>query len=119
MFCLGKSAGWIATPTCNIQFNTDPSSHDDWINNPPEINTDITPTPGPPPVARPPANERVPHGSGGRLNGKETSIVIAVVVAFILVVGEEFLNEVRLFMNIQGRVKLLVYFFKGQSMMLV
>ncbi|GFY86784.1 hypothetical protein Acr_05g0004230 [Actinidia rufa] len=44
--CSGKSAGWIATPTCNIQFNTDPSSHDDWINNPPEINTDITPAPG-------------------------------------------------------------------------
>ncbi|CAL5364770.1 unnamed protein product [Camellia sinensis] len=37
--CLGKWAGWIATPTCNIQFNMDPV-HDDWIN-PPEIDTNV------------------------------------------------------------------------------
>ncbi|CAL5338209.1 unnamed protein product [Camellia sinensis] len=37
--CLGKWAGWIATPTCNIQFNMDPV-HDDWIN-PLEIDTNM------------------------------------------------------------------------------
>ncbi|KAI8011631.1 Cysteine-rich repeat secretory protein 38 [Camellia lanceoleosa] len=37
--CLGKWVGWIATPTCNIQFNIDPV-HDDWIN-PLEIDTNV------------------------------------------------------------------------------
>ena len=93
-FCLGKWAGWIGTPTCNVQFNMDPVDHDDWINNPPEINTDISlvntdrsPAPAPPPVVRPLANQTTPSGGGGRRNGKETSVVIAVVVAFILVAG--------------------------------
>ncbi|GFZ18939.1 hypothetical protein Acr_27g0006780 [Actinidia rufa] len=86
--CSGKWAGWIGTPTCNVQFNMDPVDHDDWINNPPEINTDISPAqpPAPSPVVRPPANQTT-RGSGGRLNGKEKGVVIAVVVAFILVVG--------------------------------
>ena len=66
----------------------DPVDHDDWINNPPEINTDISPAQAPAasPVVRPPANQTT-RGSGGRLNGKEKGVVIAVVVAFILVVG--------------------------------
>ena len=70
----------------------DPVDHDDWINNPPEINTDISPAPArppppSPPVVQPPENQTTPRGGGGRLNGKEISVVIAVVVAFILVVG--------------------------------
>ncbi|GFZ18938.1 hypothetical protein Acr_27g0006770 [Actinidia rufa] len=90
--CSGKWAGWIGTPTCNIQFNMDPVDHDDWINNPPEINTDISTAPAslpppPLPMVRSPANQTTPRGGGGRLNGKETGVVIAVVVAFILVVG--------------------------------
>ncbi|RVW32360.1 Cysteine-rich receptor-like protein kinase 24 [Vitis vinifera] len=40
--CLGQWAGWLATPTCNIQFNMDPV-HEDWVNGP-YINTDITPS---------------------------------------------------------------------------
>ncbi|PSR87824.1 Cysteine-rich receptor-like protein kinase [Actinidia chinensis var. chinensis] len=86
--CSGKWAGWIGTPTCNVQFNMDPVDHDDWINNPPEINTDISPAQAPAasPVVRPPANQTT-RGSGGSLNGKEKGVVIAVAVAFILVVG--------------------------------
>ncbi|PSS30588.1 Cysteine-rich receptor-like protein kinase [Actinidia chinensis var. chinensis] len=85
--CSGKWAGWIATPTCSIQFNIDPIDHDDWMNNPPEINTDISPALGASPVVGPSENGHPPHDGRGRLNGKETSIVVAVVVSFILTVG--------------------------------
>ncbi|GFY86777.1 hypothetical protein Acr_05g0004160 [Actinidia rufa] len=85
--CSGKWAGWIATPTCSIQFNMDPIDHDDWMNNPPEINTDISPALGASPAVGPSEYGRPPHGGRGRLNGKETSIVIAVVVSFIPIVG--------------------------------
>lgn len=44
--CLGRWAVWIATPTCNIQFNMDPV-HDDWLNDPPYVNT-VTALEGPP-----------------------------------------------------------------------
>eukprot|EP00261_Vitis_vinifera_P010338 XP_002280493.1 PREDICTED: cysteine-rich receptor-like protein kinase 26 [Vitis vinifera] len=56
--CLGQWAGWLATPTCNIQFNMDPV-HEDWVNGP-YINTDITPssTLAPLPVAENDAGSR-------------------------------------------------------------
>ncbi|KAF7129967.1 hypothetical protein RHSIM_Rhsim10G0068300 [Rhododendron simsii] len=83
--CLGKWAGWIATPTCNIQFNMDPV-HEDWINNPQEINTDIS---SPAPEVRPAADEG--GLGGGRGGGKESSVVVGVGLgvsfAGIVVVG--------------------------------
>ncbi|KAL6324590.1 hypothetical protein AAG906_013402 [Vitis piasezkii] len=56
--CLGQWAGWLASPTCNIQFNMDPV-HEDWVNGP-YINTDISPssTLAPPPVAENDAGSR-------------------------------------------------------------
>ncbi|KAF7130618.1 hypothetical protein RHSIM_Rhsim10G0068400 [Rhododendron simsii] len=76
--CLRKWAGWIATPTCNIQFNMNPV-HEDWINNPQEIDTDIS---SPAPEVGPAANEG--GGGGGRM---ERSVVVGVPFAGIVVVG--------------------------------
>ncbi|KAI7980908.1 Cysteine-rich receptor-like protein kinase 27 [Camellia lanceoleosa] len=87
--CLGKWAGWIATPTCNIQFNMDPI-HDDWIN-PPEIDTNVaTATALVTEPSAPVDDSGLESSAGDRGDGnKERSIilVVAVVVAFILVVG--------------------------------
>ncbi|KAL6960987.1 hypothetical protein U1Q18_038752, partial [Sarracenia purpurea var. burkii] len=84
--CLGQWAGWIATPTCNIQFNMDPV-HDDWADNPPEISTYLSSSPmgpaaGPSTEADEPRSKGV--ASGG--DGKERSILVAVVVVVVLVV---------------------------------
>ncbi|XP_058186567.1 cysteine-rich repeat secretory protein 38-like [Rhododendron vialii] len=79
--CLGKWAGWIATPTCNIQFNMDPI-HEDWINNPQEIDTDIL---SPAPEVGPAADEGGLGGGGG--GGKERSVVVGVGVSFVGIVG--------------------------------
>ncbi|KAI8534434.1 hypothetical protein RHMOL_Rhmol10G0089300 [Rhododendron molle] len=74
--CLGKWAGWIATPTCNIQFNMDPV-HKDWINNPQEIDTDIA---SPAPEVGLAGDEG--GLGGGRGGGKERSVVVGVGVSF-------------------------------------
>ncbi|CAL5369660.1 unnamed protein product [Camellia sinensis] len=87
--CLGKWAGWIATPTCNIQFDMDPV-HDDWIN-PPEIDTNVPTATAPVTEPSAPAHDGglMSSGGGGGDGNKERSIilVVAVVVAFTLVVG--------------------------------
>ncbi|XP_028125475.1 cysteine-rich receptor-like protein kinase 25 [Camellia sinensis] len=84
--CLGKWAGWIATPTCNIQFDMDPV-HDDWIN-PPEIDTNVRTATAPVTEPSAPAHDGglMSSGGGGGDGNKERSIilVVAVVVAFIL-----------------------------------
>ena len=65
--CLDRWAVWIATPTCNIQFDMDPV-HDDWVNGP-YINTDTTPSP-----ALAPALAAYNHAGSG-------SLVIKIAVA--------------------------------------
>ncbi|XP_058185609.1 cysteine-rich repeat secretory protein 38-like [Rhododendron vialii] len=67
--CLGHWAGWIATPTCNIQFDMDPV-HEDWADNPPYINTDSLVGPG----LFSPSDKGGLGGSGG--GGKEWIVVV-------------------------------------------
>ncbi|KAA8547791.1 hypothetical protein F0562_004220 [Nyssa sinensis] len=83
--CSGKWAGWIATPTCNIQFNMDPE-HEDWINAPEIVmNTSVAPVPepGPPSMVVKPGSD----GGGGVEKDLVIGISVAVVMTFILVVG--------------------------------
>ncbi|KAH7846845.1 hypothetical protein Vadar_018786 [Vaccinium darrowii] len=84
--CHGKWAGWVATPTCNIQFNMDPV-HADWINNPLEINTDfLSPAPETETVA-PEYEGGLGGGGGGGGGGKERKVVVGVVLSFVGIVG--------------------------------
>lgn len=77
--CFGRWAGWICTPTCNIQYNLDPDDHDDWLNGPPYIETDtatITSSPPPALLALPPST-----GAGG---GGLTVKIAAITAGFVV-----------------------------------
>lgn len=86
--CLGQWAGWIATPTCNIQFNMDPV-HEDWVNGP-YVNTDTAPASA---LASPPTAEPMmgppDNGAGGGGLAIKISVILTVgtVVLVALVLG--------------------------------
>ncbi|KAL6324468.1 hypothetical protein AAG906_013280 [Vitis piasezkii] len=88
--CLGQWAGWIATPTCDLQFNMDPV-HDDWFNAP-YINTNViqTPAPSSPFILVSPTEPVVvaadKGGGGGGLVIK-ISVILAVGTVVLIVVG--------------------------------
>ncbi|KAE9449444.1 hypothetical protein C3L33_18642, partial [Rhododendron williamsianum] len=89
--CLGHWAGWIVTPTCNIQFDMDPV-HEDWGDNPPYINTDLLVGPGLfSPLAAPKVGTSADKGGlgGNGGGGKERIVVVrgGVVVSFVGIVG--------------------------------
>ena len=80
--CLGQWAGWIATPTCNIQFNMDPV-HEDWVNGP-YVNTDTTPA-----LASSPTTEPVmgPAGNGAGGGGLAIKISVILTVGTVVLVA--------------------------------
>ena len=84
--CLGRWAGWIATPTCNIQFNMDAVDHEDWLNGPPYVDTDTDNNPAPA-LALPPTTANDGGGGGGFTVKIAVFLTVGIVVLASAVVG--------------------------------
>ena len=91
--CLGRWAAWIATPTCNIQFDMDPV-HDDWFNGPPYVDTDTDTTP-PSSQALPPTTANDGGGGGGLTIKIAVTLTVGIVVLAAAVMGVSVMRRKR------------------------
>lgn len=87
--CLGKWAGWVVTPTCNIQFHMEPV-HKDW-ETAPFLEIDVSLPPPPPKVELPEIAAPPLEVKSGEFRDSRRRIVVVVVVVvvgvFMVIVG--------------------------------